>query len=175
MQILIYFLFLTSSIYSENFVSEAKSLSDDLKLSLIKNLTDKISIDGPVSAISYCNTNIKFISKNSAGDRINNFEFGRTSHKIRNESNIPNSFMESYLKEFQGKTQKENKDFIVHLLETKKKVYIEPLYIQPTCLVCHGENISSDVSQKIKEIYPNDKATGFKLGEFRGFIWIKEK
>jgi hypothetical protein len=30
------------------------------------------------------------------------------------------------------------------------------------------------VSNKFNELYPNDKATGFKLGEFRGFIWVKE-
>ncbi len=169
------FFLLFTSLYSEDFTSEAKDLSRDLKLSLVKNLTDKISSDGPLSAISFCNTNVKLIAKNSAGDRMNFYEFGRTSHKVRNEANNPKLFMEAFLKEFQGKSQKENKDFIVISLESKKKVYLEPLYIQPTCLVCHGENISTDVSQKIKELYPNDKATGFRLGEFRGFIWIKEK
>lgn len=28
---------------------------------------------------------------------------------------------------------------------------------------------------KIQKLYPQDKATGFKLNDFRGFVWVKEK
>ncbi len=166
----------TLPMHSADFLVEAQQLSRDLKSSLVKNLTEKISSEGPVSAVSYCHTNVKPIAKTAAGDRMKVYEFGRTSHKVRNEGNIPASFMESYLNEFAGKTQKEiSKEYILHTLENQKKVYLEPLYIQPTCLVCHGESISKDVSQKINELYPKDKAVGFKLGEFRGFVWVKEK
>ncbi|NOT80375.1 MAG: DUF3365 domain-containing protein [Bacteriovoracaceae bacterium] len=60
-------------------------------------------------------------------------------------------------------------------LENGKKTYIEPLFVQAQCLTCHGEGIAPNVAQKIKELYPNDQATGFKLNEFRGLVWIKEK
>jgi len=35
--------------------------------------------------------------------------------------------------------------------------------------------LSPQVSEKIKSLYPQDQAIGFKQGEFRGFIWVKEK
>jgi hypothetical protein len=31
------------------------------------------------------------------------------------------------------------------------------------------------MSAKVTSLYPEDKAVAFKLGEFRGMIWIKEK
>jgi hypothetical protein len=104
------------------------------------------------------------------------FEFGRTSHKIRNQANAPQPWADVYLKEFQGTFKGDiKKDFIIHKLENSKRVYLEPLYVQAQCLTCHGETVAPEIKTKLAEIYPQDKATGFKLGEFRGFIWIKEK
>ncbi len=161
---------------TDNFESDAKALVRDLKMSLIKNLSEKIAKDGPVEAIPYCHANVRPIAKSAAKDRVDKYEFGRTSHKIRNPGNAPQAWAENYLKEFEGKKMGEtSKKFIIHQLENSKRVYLEPLYVEAKCLLCHGETISENISQKIKEIYPNDKAVGFKLGEFRGFIWVKEK
>ena len=158
------------------FVKEARSLASDLRVSLMQNLSEKISKDGVKNAVPFCHANVKAIAKGAAKDRINKFEFGRTSHKVRNSANNPLPWADKYLKEFAGSKKGEiKKEYILHDLENGKKVYMEPLYVEAKCLLCHGENVASNVSVKIKELYPNDKATGFKLGEFRGFIWVKEK
>ena len=39
---------------------------------------------------------------------------------------------------------------------------------QALCLNCHGELMSTPVKAKIKQLYPGDKATGFKVGDIRG-------
>lgn len=167
---------LTTTAHAQDFETEAKALATDLKMSLMKNLADKIAEAGPVKAITFCHENVKPIAKSAAKDRMDKFEFGRTSHKIRNSNNSPQPWAESYLKEFQGKFKGDiKKDFVIHRLENSKRIYLEPLYVQAQCLVCHGEKIDKDIKNKLDEIYPQDKATGFKLGEFRGFIWIKEK
>ncbi len=160
----------------ELFFKKAKLLASDLRTSLMQNLAEKISKEGVEKAVPFCHANVKSIAKGAAKDRIEKYEFGRTSHKIRNASNIPQPWAESYLKEFAGSTKGQiKKEFILHDLGNGKKVYLEPLYVEAKCLLCHGENVASNVQSKIKELYPNDKATGFKLGEFRGFIWVKEK
>lgn len=46
--------------------------------------------------------------------------------------------------------------------------FIKPIPTEKVCLTCHGSNISSDLSHKIKELYPDDKAVDFKLGHIRG-------
>ena len=161
---------------AQDFETEARALVADLKSSLMKNLSEKIAKDGPADAIPFCHENVKPIAKGAAKDRITKFEFGRTSHKLRNESNRPQPWAESYLKEFQGTSKGDiKKTFIIHQLDNSKKVYLEPLYVETKCLLCHGENVEKIVKGKLDEIYPQDKATGFKLGEFRGFIWVKEK
>jgi hypothetical protein len=170
------FTFLFSNAYAKDFQSEARVLASDLKTSLMKNLSEHLAEDGPVKAIAFCHGNVKPIAKTAAGVRIAKYEFGRTSHKTRNENNQPQPWAEAYLKEFQGTFKGDiKKEFILHKLENGKQVYLEPLYVQAQCLVCHGENVSPEVKNNITKLYPKDQATGFKLNEFRGFIWIKEK
>lgn len=160
----------------DQFETEARALAGDLKMSLMKNLSEKIAKDGPVEAVPFCHANVKVIAKGAAKDRIAKYEFGRTSHKIRNAGNAPRPWAEQYLKEFEGKMKGENtKPFIIHKLADSKRVYLEPLYVEAKCLLCHGDKVSQNVNEKIQKLYPDDKATGFKLGEFRGFIWVKEK
>lgn len=162
--------------FSGSFEVEAKLLASDLKKSLMKNLSEEISKNGAVKAIPFCHENVRPIAKEAAGERLAKYEFGRTSHKLRNKSNEPQVWLNSYLKEFEGTFKGDvKKDYIVHQFETGKKAYLEPLFVQAQCLTCHGEILTKDVKNKLKDIYPEDKATGFKLNEFRGFIWIKEK
>ena len=178
-KILFLFLFIVSgNVSAESFEVESKKLAGDLKSSLMKNLSEKIKKDGVESAIPFCHENVKPIAKAAAKDYLTRYEFGRTSHKIRNNSNEAQEWMKPYIEAFAGEKFDSTK---VHTygkygtLANGKKVYVEPLFIQAQCLTCHGEAVSQNVSNKINELYPNDKATGFKLNEFRGIVWIKEK
>ncbi len=174
-KILAFFL-ISMNALAQDFETEAKFLATDLKTSLMQNLSEKVAKAGAPEAISFCHLNVKPIAKKAARDRIDKYEFGRTSHKIRNELNAPQAWAELYLKDFSEKFKGDiKKEFFIHKLSDGKQLYIEPLYMQAQCLLCHGENISKQVKTKLEEIYPHDKATGFKLNEFRGFIWIKEK
>lgn len=178
MKYLILTLLLCNTAYSveDNFVKEAKELSSDLKMSLMKNLSEKINQEGVVEAVPFCHANVKSIAKKAAQTKVERYEFGRTSHKVRNKENSPQPWAEEYLKEFAGSKKGDiKKDYIVHKLDSGKRIFMEPLYVEAKCLLCHGENVSSNVKDKIQQLYPQDKATGFKLGEFRGFIWVKEK
>lgn len=169
-------LFFINFAYADNFLTDAQSISSDLKKNLVKNLSAKIKKDGVAQAVPFCHSNVKSIAKSAVGDRLKNYQVGRTSHKIRNLQNTPAPWMEQYLNEFKGKTNKEiDKKYIVHRLKDNKRVYLEPLYVQGKCLLCHGQAIAKPVETKISSLYPKDNATGFKLNEFRGFIWVKEK
>jgi hypothetical protein len=41
------------------------------------------------------------------------------------------------------------------------------------CLQCHGANIAPPVAAKLAELYPEDQATGFAAGDFRGLFWVE--
>lgn len=53
--------------------------------------------------------------------------------------------------------------------------YLKPLTQGPLCMTCHGpkENIPSEVQGILKEKYPEDRATGFLVGDLRGAISVK--
>jgi hypothetical protein len=53
--------------------------------------------------------------------------------------------------------------------------YMKPLVALPLCINCHGpkENISADVKTILAEKYPEDRATGFLVGDLRGAISVK--
>jgi hypothetical protein len=43
------------------------------------------------------------------------------------------------------------------------------------CLLCHGAQLAPGVSQVLTELYPEDKATGFSMGDIRGaFVVTRE-
>jgi len=43
------------------------------------------------------------------------------------------------------------------------------------CLTCHGptESIPEDVRAALRERYPDDKATGYAVGDLRGALWAE--
>ena len=179
MKILILPLFLLSCLVfaaEDKFLDEAPALAKILRTSLVKELTGKIEKDGALSAIPYCHDNVKTIAKTAAKDYLEKYSFGRTSHKIRNTQNNPEAWMNEYLEKFKTtKADPQKIQSVVHKLPNGKRVYLEALYVQPKCLICHGDSVAKEVNDKIKSLYPADQATGFKLDEFRGFVWVKEK
>jgi len=51
--------------------------------------------------------------------------------------------------------------------------YAEPIIVQPMCLTCHGSELDAGVAEQIAELYPEDQATGFSAGDFRGVFWVE--
>jgi hypothetical protein len=53
--------------------------------------------------------------------------------------------------------------------------YMRPLVAVPLCINCHGpkEGIPTDVKTILAEKYPEDRATGFLVGDLRGAISVK--
>jgi hypothetical protein len=46
---------------------------------------------------------------------------------------------------------------------------------EKVCLTCHSKNVASKVKKEIHKYYPNDKATGYSLGEIRGAFSLSKK
>jgi cytochrome c553 len=160
--------------HAADFATEARKLASDLRTQLMQKLNQQITQGGVAQAVPFCHAQVKPIAKGAAAGREEKYEFGRTSHRVRNAANEPQAWMKPYLERFKGTTQQQGGP-ITGKLEDGKNFYLEPVYMQPLCLNCHGEKIKPEVEAKISSLYPQDQARGFKLNEFRGFIWVKEK
>jgi len=54
--------------------------------------------------------------------------------------------------------------------------FMKPIAVQPQCLLCHGpsEQIPESIRTMLSRQYPFDAATGYKVGELRGAVTIKQ-
>ena len=51
-------------------------------------------------------------------------------------------------------------------------MFYKPIVINnEACLKCHG-NVEGDLAKVIKATYPEDRATGYKMGDLRGMIAV---
>ncbi len=133
---------------------------------------------GPVNAISVCHTKAPEITSSVSKEK--GWSIGRTSLKTRNPSNKPDSWELAVLKKFEerkaaGEDPKKMEFAEVVEADGKKTFrYMKAIPTGAVCLACHGESIKPEVKARLKELYPDDQATGFREGDIRGAFTIKQ-
>lgn len=106
---------------------------------------------------------------------IESLRVGRTSHKLRNPGNAAPEWVKPYLDKYSAMSPKRIPKSATVPLGKGHVGYVEPIFIEPICLNCHGQNLTSGVVEDLQKYYPNDTATGFKVGDFRGLLWVEWK
>ncbi len=141
---------------------------------LSENLIKAINTNGTESAIEFCNIKADMLTDslaNSLGVSIK-----RLSDKPRNPKN---EIGESEIDYFNlCKQNIEDGEALKPKIQELENMIIGyyPIIINDMCLKCHGlidSNITASVFEKINQLYPQDKAVGYKPNELRG-IWVIE-
>ncbi len=146
-----------------------KNIKGELQKALIE--------EGPYAAVEVCSARALKITKKVEKTLNHGIKIKRTSLKYRNPLNAPDKYEVEALKYFE-KYYKEHKrlpDYYIQPVKEGSKLYYryyKPLKVGSLCLTCHGENVDPKLKQIIKERYPQDKAMGYKLGDFRGVIRV---
>ena len=176
LRFLVPLLFLTQLVCADEMSSnKARSMQaiKELGSSLKSSVQMAMKESGPIGALEYCNVVALDITK-ELSDALQ-LTVSRTSLKTRNKKNIPDDWEQKSLSVFTAQyiAGAEIKNMYFHEIVTTNnndRIYrfIKPIPTGKVCLTCHGSNISSDLAHKIKELYPDDKAVDFKLGEIRG-------
>jgi cytochrome c553 len=123
---------------------------------------------GPVQAISACRVEAPEIAKTLSRDGV---RLGRTSHLLRNPSNSPPDWVVPILAAYVASQDARSARSVA--LPNGRSGYVEPIRVQPLCLTCHGADLAPDVAARIAELYPEDRAVGFRAGDLRGAFWIE--
>lgn len=123
---------------------------------------------GPTVAIDVCKGQAPAIVKMLAVDGV---EMGRSSHRLRNPENAPRNWVKLAIEDY----LLEDADLTPKLVQLSKdrRGYVEPIETQALCLTCHGESLASEVGVQLRQAYPEDQATGFKVGDLRGVFWVE--
>lgn len=141
--------------------------------SLKGELMAAMKTGGPLNALSVCNTKAPAIS--ATVSKENQLNISRVSLKNRNPENAPTQWQAAVLKDFETQkaagTDPKTLEFheVVNVDGKPQFHYMKAIPLaQPACLICHGDQLPEDVKTKLSELYPEDKATGYKLGDIRG-------
>ena len=138
---------------------------------LSSQLQKAVKEQGTANAVAYCNT--VAIAITDSMSTVKQAQVRRTSLKLRNPNNNPSAWELEQLKLYKSElAEGRSLSPVVKRLENGTIIYMEPILTMPFCLQCHGQP-ADDVAQKLKELYPEDKAIGYKEGDLRGIWTVK--
>lgn len=151
-----------------------EEISKEAQGQLMGTLQKAIADHGVPGAVEFCNVNALPILK-EVGDKYG-VTIRRASHAFRNPLDRPNENEEMLLKAYEYNEEQgiKNASNIQEIEEGNVLLFTKAITIPGgLCLNCHGEpgkEISDETLEKIKQLYPDDKATGHQIGDLRG-MW----
>ncbi len=146
--------------------------------SLKGELEGAMKAGGPRHAIQVCNKKAPGIAKKVSDEK--GWRVARTTLKLRNPGNAPDAWEEKVLMEFDARkkagedpTRMEYAEIVEH--EGKRVFrYMKAIPTAEVCTKCHGATIDAGVEEKLAELYPTDKARGYRKGDIRGAFTITQ-
>ena len=153
-------------------VSESRALVQEFTKSLKRELMLGMQAGGPVYAIGVCNVNAPAIAlalQNESG-----WDVGRTSLRIRNPGNSPDNWERHILETFEERLLAGEKASEIEYYEVVQEDgdevfrYMKAIPTAELCESCHGSALDAAVKERLRELYPMDRARGYRAGDIRG-------
>lgn len=141
----------------------------------------EMSKGGPLEAIKVCGELAPEIANRLS--RENGWRVTRVGTRVRNPLlGMPDSWEQKVLGEFAARAAKGEAFANMTHSEVVSEPggqyfrFMKPIAIQPKCLLCHGpkETIPESIQNVLTKHYPFDVATGYKAGDLRGAVSIKQ-
>lgn len=144
-------------------------------------MTQEMTERGPVEAIIVCTK----LATDIAGrlSREHGWRVTRVGTRVRNPLlGMPDAWEQRVLAEFAERAAKEKTfaNMTHHEVVTEPDGqyfrFMKPIMVQSKCLLCHGssDQIPESIRIMLKQQYPFDRAIGYKAGELRGAVSIKQ-
>jgi len=161
-------------------LAEAREIPKTMMPRMLEVLENEIAKNGHANAISVCRDKAPQMAK--ALSEKTGWAIRRVSMKNRNPAAVPDAWEQSVLDEFEKRLAAgENpagidKSGVVTVNGQKTFRYMKALPTGGVCLDCHGpaNKLAPGVAERVRELYPEDKATGYQLKQLRGAITIRK-
>lgn len=167
------------SIITEDKLQTYRNAAQEFMQALKVELQAAMNSGGPVEAIAVCQDKAPKIAEQLSAKQ--GFKRSRTSLKPRNPDNAPESWETEVMKSFQQQkadgteSMKLEHAEVVTTPEGNQVIrYMKAIPTAELCLTCHGSDIAPAVQAKLKELYPQDQAVGFEVGDLRGAFSFSE-
>ncbi|MFO7588620.1 MAG: DUF3365 domain-containing protein [Gemmatimonadota bacterium] len=156
--------------------TEGGAAAEALMGALQARLVAAMQEGGPAHAVRFCAQEALPVTDAVAADLGDGFELKRVSVRHRNPRNAPDAAEAEALRHFttaRGEAVSPPETW-VQRTPTGEYRYYRAVTIVPPCLTCHGDPETMDpaVRTALEETYPEDLATGYEAGDFRGLIRV---
>jgi len=119
---------------------------------------------GPEAAITACAERAPAIA---AKHSVGGIALGRASARLRSPRNEAAPWVMQIAR---GGDAGEAR---VIALDGGRVGYTEPIEVEAPCVMCHGREIAPEIRARIAALYPEDRATGYAVGDVRGVFWVE--
>ena len=158
----------------------SRAAAKEFAATLQGELQAAMKAGGPVNALGVCREKAPAIAADIS--KAKGWRVIRTSLKSRNAKNAPDAWETKVLRDFEKRkaagedpAKLEYSEMVMdggkHEFRYMKAIVIAE---GAPCLACHGGNIAPEVTAKLKTLYPDDQATGYKTGDVRGAFSISQ-
>jgi len=159
-------------------VARARAAADSLGPALMGKLLGALEAGGPDAAITFCADSAQALTARFSHDGV---MIRRVGTRVRNPSNTPDSLEQRILAYYEAERAAGRP--LLELREVARTAddgswelrLLRPITVLERCTVCHGstEQIPSTTAARITSRYPDDKATGYAVGDLRGAITVR--
>lgn len=159
-------------------VADARKVSMSVPPKLLAVLQEEIARGGPEGAILVCRDQAPQLAR--AASLESGWTVRRVSLRNRNPKAVPDAWERAGLEDFDrraaaGEPPGALEVAAVVVVDGKPtQRYLRALPTAALCTQCHGpaDKLSPAVVAQLKALYPDDRATGYQVGDIRGAMTL---
>lgn len=160
-------------------VADARKVALAVPPKLVSVLQAEIERAGPEGAVAVCRDQAPALAR--AASEQSGWSVRRVSLRNRNPMAVPDAWERAALEDFDrraaAKEPPARLERAEQTMENGQAVqrYVRALPTGELCLGCHGapESLAPAVAARLKALYPDDHATGYRAGDIRGAITLR--
>jgi hypothetical protein len=149
----------------------AAKAADALMQRLFARLSEALAAGPAHQALHVCADVAQDITADVA--REQGVSIRRTALRVRNPANAPDAYERTWMERATAKGASPGGPHAERVGQELR--FLRPVIAAPLCTQCHGppDQIDPRVRDALRERYPEDRATGFAAGDFRGVISVR--
>ena len=149
----------------------AETAAASLTGALLAELSAALAAGPAHEAVQVCATAAQPIAERARAEH--GMRIGRTALRVRNLRNAPDAAERAVLERWAADPAAADWSEVVAGEDGPELRWMRPIRLMPLCSQCHGDpatEIAPATLEAIRRLYPEDRATGFAVGELRGAV-----
>jgi len=159
-------------------VPQARSVATSVPPKLLAVLQEEVARGGPEGAIAVCREQAPALAR--AASEQSGWTVRRVSLRNRNPKAVPDAWERAALEDFDRRAAAKESPATLERAEVTLvngqpvQRYMRALPTLALCTQCHGTaaQLSPAVTARLRALYPDDRATGYAVGDIRGAMTL---